>query len=169
MTRVEIREERPADYEGIRELNRLAFGGEAEGRLVDRLRADGVVIASLVAVDGDGVIGHALLSDLPIETAGGVVRGAALAPVSVRPERQRQGIGSALIRHGLTLSRERGYAAVIVLGHPAYYGRFGFTAELARSLRAPYSGPAFMALEIESGALAGGGDVQYPAAFEALD
>jgi putative acetyltransferase len=87
----------------------------------------------------------------------------------VRPERQRQGIGSALIRRGLILSRERRCAAVVVLGSPAYYGRFGFTADLARELRAPYSGPAFMALEIEPGALARRGAVQYPAAFQALD
>lgn len=165
----EIREETAADGVGIREVNRLAFAGDEEARLVDRLRADGEFIVSLVAVDDDAVVGHALFSRLPIERGGDVVRAAALAPVAVRPDRQRQGIGSALIRRGIALCRERGCAAVVVLGHPEYYPRFGFSAGRAANLRAPFSGPAFMALELESGALAGGGEVRYPPAFGGLN
>jgi putative acetyltransferase len=161
----EVREEITGDEAGIREVNRLAFGGDEEVRLVDRLRADGEVIVSLVAVDGGEVVGHALFTRLPVEGAGEVVQAAALAPVAVRPGRQRQGIGSALIMRGLELCHDRGCAAVIVLGHPEYYPRFGFTAELARHLSAPFSGPAFMALELSPGSLSGGGTVRYPAAF----
>ena len=95
-----LREEAPADYDAIREVNRLAFGGEVEARLVDRLREDGEVIASLVAVGEERVVGHILFSELPIETECGVRRGAALAPMAVRPGRQRGGIGSALVRRG---------------------------------------------------------------------
>jgi len=164
-----IQEETIEDQPGIREVNRLAFGGEEEARLVDQLRADGEVVVSLVAVDEDVVLGHALFSWLPIERRGQIIRAAALAPVAVRPERQRQGIGSTLIRRGIELCRERGCAAVIVLGHPEYYPRFGFTAELAANLRAPFAGPAFMALELTPGSLAGGGEVRYPTAFAGLE
>jgi putative acetyltransferase len=165
----EIRDETTADREAIREVNRRAFGGEAEAWLVDRLRDDGLVVASLVAVDAGSIVGHVLFSDLPIETPVGVVPAAALAPLAVVPERQRQGIGSALVRRGLGVCRERGRAAVVVLGHPGYYPRFGFAADLARSLRAPYAGEAFMALELEPGSLAGGGIVRYPDAFSLVD
>jgi putative acetyltransferase len=100
-----LREEGPADYDAVREVNRLAFGGEDEARLVDRLREDGEVIASLVAVEQEQVLGHILFSELPIETGRGVRRGAALAPMAVTPGRQRGGIGSALVRRGLEVCR----------------------------------------------------------------
>ncbi|MCC6790254.1 MAG: N-acetyltransferase [Thermomicrobiales bacterium] len=166
---MEIREERPGDEEAIREVNRLAFEGELEGRLIDALRTGGYVVASLVADDGGSIVGHALFSTLPIETDRGAVAGAALAPAAVRPARQRAGIGSALIRRGLALCRERGCAAVVVLGHPGYYPRFGFSAELAARLTAPYAGPALMALELVPGALDRGGTVRYAPPFAELE
>jgi putative acetyltransferase len=79
---------------------------------------------------------------------------AALAPVAVLPDHQRRGIGSALIRRGLELCRKRGCAAVLVVGHPEYYPRFGFSADLAAGVKAPFSGPVFMAIELVAGALA---------------
>jgi putative acetyltransferase len=164
-----VQEETIEDQPGIREVNRLAFGGEVEARLVDQLRADGEVVVSLVAVDEDIVLGHALFSWLPIERDGQFIRAAALAPVAVRPALQRQGIGSALIWRGLETCRERGCAAVVVLGYPEYYPRFGFSAEFAANLRAPFAGPAFMALELTPGSLAGGGEVRYPPAFAGLE
>ena len=164
---LKLREEAPADYDAIREVNRLVFGGEDEARLVDQLREDGEVIASLVAVDEEQVVGHILFSELPIETELRVLRGAALAPMAVRPGRQRSGIGSALVQRGLEVCGERGVEIVVVVGHPEYYPRFGFSAELATRLRAPLSGEAFMALELAPGALAGGvtGTVRYAKAF----
>jgi putative acetyltransferase len=167
---VEIRDETAADLGAIHALNVLAFGGEAEADLVDRLRADGLVVTSLVAVEAGQVVGHALFCRLPIENDRGVIGAAALAPLAVTPERQRRGIGSALVRRGLARCRERGVTAVVVLGHPGYYPRFGFSAELARKLRAPFSGEAFMALELTPGALGDGiGIVRYPAAFDLVD
>ena len=163
---VRIREETSNDRDAIRALNDLAFGGEEEGRLVDRLREEGLVISSLVAVENDEVVGHILFGELPIETDGKAVRGASLAPMAVRPDRQRRGIGSALIRKGLEACRERGVDVVIVVGHPAYYPRFGFSAEKAKGLRAPFRGEAFMALELTPDVLAGvRAKVRYPAAF----
>ena len=161
-----IREEVPADIDATAELNRTAFGGDYEADLIARLRADGLVIASLVAQVRAKIVGHILFSMLPAEMDGRTVRAAALAPIAVQPDLQNQGIGSKLVEEGLKAVRERGIEAVIVLGHPAYYPRFGFSADLARRLAAPFSGEAFMALELVPGALDGSmGSVSYPAAF----
>jgi putative acetyltransferase len=163
---VRIREEALSEVDAVRAVNRLAFPGDEEAELVDRLRADGHVIASLVAIDDNDVVGHILFSDLPIETAGRAIPGAALAPMAVRPDRQRQGVGSALVAQGLAMCRRRGVKAVVVLGHQDYYPRFGFSAQLARCLRAPFSGTNFMALELRHGALdVAVATVRYPPAF----
>lgn len=167
---MDIREETVDDHDMIRDVNRRAFNAEVEARLVDRLRADGLVVASLVAVEAGTVVGHILFSDLPIDTDTGIIPAVALAPMAVVPDLQRRGIGSALVRRGLDLCRERGKTAVVVLGHPGFYPRFGFSADLARSLRAPYAGDAFMALELVPGALASrSGTVRYPEAFRLAD
>jgi putative acetyltransferase len=161
-----IREELPSDRTAVREVNRLAFAGDEEADLVDRLRRGRDIIVSLVAVDGRDLVGHILFSELPIETGERTIRGAALAPLAVRPDRQRQGIGSALVRKGLAICRQRGVQAVVVLGHADYYPRFGFSPAKARRLRAPFSGDAFMALEITPGVLAvAAARVRYPSAF----
>lgn len=164
-----IRAEQPEDKELVADVHRRAFGRIAEARLVNQLRADQEVIASLVAVINGQIVGHALFSRLPIETAAGEIAAAALGPIAVLPEWQRHGIGSALVRQGIEACRDRGCAAMVVLGHPTYYPRFGFSAALAARLHAPYSGEAFMALELLPGALAGGGVVRYPAAFQMSD
>ena len=164
-----IREETPADYDAVRELNRRVFTGDGEAQLVDRLRADAEAVASLVAIENGEIGGHILFSNLPIETAHGVIDAVSLAPMSVIPTFQRRGIGSALVREGLELCRARGRSIVVVLGHPQYYPRFGFSAELAKALRGPYSGDAWMALELIPGALDGiQGTVRYPKAFDVL-
>ena len=161
-----IREEQTKDVAGIRRVNREAFGRESEVRLVDRLRDSGLVVASLVAVENGGVIGHILFSRLPIEGGSAILQAAALAPMSVAPSRQRQGIGSALVRRGLDLCRERGFAVALVVGHIGYYPRFGFSAEKAKCISSVYSGPHFMALELAPRALEGVvGLAAYPAAF----
>jgi putative acetyltransferase len=165
-----IREERPEDIEAVREINRLAFGQDAEARLVDRLRADGLVITSLVAVECDRIIGHILFSELPIETDSIVIRGAALAPMSVEPSHQRHGIGSSLIREGLEECRRCGVAVVMVLGHLDYYPRFGFSVEKAKRVHCRYSGAHFMALELAPRVLDGIlGTAKYPSAFADVD
>jgi putative acetyltransferase len=97
---VPIRPETTADLEAIRHVNRLAFGRDEEARLVDALRNGGYVRVSLVAEQAGQVVGHILFSDLPIITEGGTVSALALAPMAVLPERQNQGIGSALIQRG---------------------------------------------------------------------
>ena len=162
---VSVRVETPADFAAVRVVSREAFGQPDEADLVERLRGDGEVVASLVAEADNAIVGHILFSRLPIVASAREIPGAALAPVAVLPRFQGQGIGSALVRAGLRRCAESGSEAVVVLGHPAYYSRFGFSAALARRLDAPFSGAAFMALELAPGALADGGTVRYAAAF----
>src|SRR5262249_18798527 len=128
-----IRPETPADCDAIREVNERAFGGTDEARLVDALRDGGDVRASLVAGDDGRSVGHILFSDLPTATPGGAVAALALAPLAVVPGRQRQGIGARLVREGLRACRDAGHR-IVVVGHPEYYPRFGFSAKLAERL-----------------------------------
>ena len=162
-----IRLENTADHEAIRQVNRLAFGQDAEARLVDSLRDGGYVRLSLVAEQDGQVVGHILFTDLPIIAEARTVPALALAPMAVLPGFQRQGIGSALVQHGLEVCREQGHRIIIVLGNPDYYPRFGFSATLAEPLSSPFGGgEAWMAVELVPGALAGVvGNVQYPPPF----
>lgn len=164
-----VRKETAADLPAILDVNRLAFGGIEESELVDRLRTDDDVVVSLVATFEGKVAGHILFSNLHIQASQGSVRGAALAPLAVRPELQRRGIGSALVWAGLEACRESGIDMIVVLGHPAYYPRFGFSAQTAQTLKAPFSGDDFMALELTGDILKGeGAVVTYPPAFGLL-
>lgn len=157
-----IREEDNHDHEAVRLVNRLAFGQEEEGQLVDALRAGNLARVSLVAETNKQVVGHIMFSDLAIITANGTVAALALAPMAVLPDFQRQGIGSTLVRRGLENCKGRGHQIVVVLGHVDFYPRFGFSAKLAESLESPYGGgPSFMAIELVPGALNGVGNGQF--------
>lgn len=158
-----IRHARPTDHAQISAVVEDAFGQPDEARLVERLRADGDVVLELVATRDDEVVGHILFSRL---WADRYEMFAALAPLAVRRDLQRTGLGSALVRAALESAKEFGAHGVIVLGHPAYYPRFGFAAETAAKVAAPYSGsPSFMALALEPGAFDGPLTVAYPDAF----
>jgi len=162
-----IREETEKDFAAIGALNRAAFGGDYEAVLIEKLRSAKLVITSLVAVEGNKTIGHILFSKLPVEIDGRAVNAAALAPMAVKPNHQRQGVGTKLIQAGLAKLREKPIDAVLVVGHKAYYPKFGFSAEHTRKLMSPFQGMAqFMALELKPGVLAGQkGTVNYPAPF----
>ena len=166
MTNFQIRLELPDDEIAVRETNEQAFGTSAEATLVDRLRGSPDSI-SLVAALADRVVGHILFTPINIEPAARV-RVAGLAPMAVRPENQRTGIGSQLVRAGLDQCRQRGYAAVVVVGHPEFYPRFGFVPASTRGLKCefPVRDEVFMALELKPGALAGvSGLVRYRPEF----
>jgi putative acetyltransferase len=155
-----------AQHAAVAALNRAVFGRDAEGGLVSRLREGGLILVELAMLDQDEVVGHILFSRLIVDIDGRVVTAASLAPMSVQADRQRKGIGAELVREGLAALRAQDCEVIIVLGHPAYYARFGFSAALARKLAAPFKGEAFMAMELTPGSLAGhSGSVSYPTAF----
>ncbi len=158
-----IRSETPADISAIRALTETAFGQPEEARLVDMLREDGDAAISLVAELDGAIIGHVLFSPMaaPVRTLG-------LAPVSVAPAHQKQGIGGALIRQGLAEARRVGWQASFVLGNPDYYSRFGYSVDLAKGFTNQFAGPYFMALELSAGALETPFAVSYAPAFDKL-
>lgn len=157
-----IRGETAEDAGAIRAIHEDAFGRPDEAGLIENLRAEGVVLCSLVAEARGRAVGHILFSRMWIDDLAAV----ALAPMAVRTEYQRQGIGELLVRRGLELLRDQGERIVIVLGHPGYYPRFGFSVEKARRLESPFPPEAYMALELVPGALSGvQGKVRYAAAF----
>ncbi len=166
---IHYRLEMPTDRAAIRAVLRDAFDQDAEGQLVDALRDQGYARLALVATEIDELVGYILFSHTTIQTADASLDALALAPLAVTPSRQGRGIGSALVREGLSRCTEQGHRIVLVVGHPAYYPRFGFSAELALPLASPYAGPSFMALELVAGALSNvRGTVQYPAPFSAF-
>lgn len=160
-----IRDAAPSDLPAIRAIIRHAFGRDDESNLVEQLRADGDVLFELVEASDIAMQGHILYSRLKIARETEALEAAALAPVSVLPAFQRRGIGKALITVGNARCTVLGLSAILVLGHPAYYPQFGFSADVAESLQAPFSGPAFMALELRPDALKAGGRVRYAKAF----
>jgi putative acetyltransferase len=150
----------------VHSVHEAAFGRPDEADLVDRLRTEDAILLSLVAELDNRIVAHILFVRMWIETASDSISAVALAPMSVLPEYQRQGIGGRLIRHGLDLLRRQGERIVIVLGHQDYYPRFGFSTEKARSLKSSFPPEAFMAIELSPGALDRvHGKVRYPAAF----
>lgn len=150
---IEIREEQPEDVDAVRRVNTEAFGQPGEAALVDALRTSCEERLSLVAVEGDDILGHILFTPATI----GDVQGMGLAPMAVTPERQRDGIGSKLVRAGLVELAECGCPFVIVLGHPDYYPRFGFERASARDVRCEWEVPdeAFMLLVLDVAAMDG--------------
>jgi len=169
----EIRPERPEEKSVIWGINRLAFGGESEPNLVDKIRESTGFIPqlSLVALRRGQIIGHILFSLIEIasdDRPDQPMPALALAPMAVHPDFQNQGVGSALVRRGLEVSRDLGHAVVVVVGHPEYYPRFGFSSARAKGLEAPFPVPdeAFLAIELVPGSLQGiKGMVVYPSAF----
>jgi putative acetyltransferase len=164
---LKIRPEEPSDAPAVWAVNRAAFATSAEADLVDVLRAQASPFISLVAEDADSVIGHISFSPVTL-TAYPHLALMGLAPMAVLPERQRRGIGSALVTAGLDRCRNLHSAAVVVVGHPAFYPRFGFVPASRYGLGCEYDVPdeVFMALELEPGSLAGkSGTIRYHEAF----
>ena len=148
---IEIRNEEEQHIDAVRDILRAAFPTEAESKLVDALRANGKAVISLVAVSDEKVLGHILFS--PVSTTPpGEARGLGLAPVTVHPEAQSQGIGSQLIREGLRVCKELGFDYCVVLGGPKYYQRFGFEKASAHGLQNEYGvDEEFMVIRFEKG------------------
>ena len=148
---VTIREERPEDNAAIRFVNDKAFGQPQEGQLVEALGKNGGVLLSLAAIADRRVVGHILYSPVSIESGGKEIFGAGLGPMAVLPEFQRQGIGAKLVEAGNSRLRELSVPFIVVLGHPAYYPRFGFRPASRHGIRCEWEVPAdvFMVLVID--------------------
>ncbi|GAB5519624.1 MAG: N-acetyltransferase [Rhodothermales bacterium] len=162
-----IRPETPSDHAAVFALNATAFPTDAEARLVDALRKQASPIVSLVAEQDGVVVGHILFSPVTLPHHPSLAL-MGLAPMAVHPQHQRQGIGGALVKAGLAACREMGAVAVIVLGHPEYYPRFGFVPASRFGIVCPYEVPdeVFLALELTPDVLIdAGGTLQYHAAF----
>jgi len=170
MDMITIRTEEPADYPTVHVINEQAFGQPAEADLVDTLRTVCPEYLSLVAAIERQVVGHILFTPVTTQDAGNASKGMGLAPMAVLPEFQRQGVGSALVEHGLARLRADGCPFVIVLGHPEYYPRFGFQPASRFDLRCQWDGvpdAAFMVQALAAGALDGiEGVVRYRDEFD---
>jgi len=154
---ITIRPERPEDASRVRHVNEFAFGQPAEADLVERLQQACHDSLSLVAED-DAVVGHVLFTPVVVESVGRRVVGMGLAPMAVLPDRQREGIGSQLVRRGLDILRGRACPFVVVVGHPEYYPRFGFEPASMHGLASQWEGvpdAAFMVLVLDVRAMAG--------------
>jgi len=162
---VNIRPERAEDAVAIREVLLAAFPSAAEADLVERLRRDGDLALALVAENSGRVLSYAAFPKLTVEDAGSFHNVAGLAPVAVRPDWQRLGVGGAMIREGHRLLHAQGCSLVFVLGDPNYYTRQGYDPDLALPFDCVYAGPYFMALRLNESAPKGG-KVRYPAAFD---
>jgi putative acetyltransferase len=162
-----IRPERPEDAAGIDALLRAAFPGAAEADLVRQLRANGDLALSLVAEEDGEIIGQVAFVPVTLDPDPGY-RLWGLAPLSVLPQRQGQGIGSALTHAGLSQAEEAGIAMVLVLGDQNYYGRFGFDTMLAEGVEVAWAGPYFAGRSLTDVAPPRG-KATYPVAFADLD
>ena len=162
-----VRDEQAADIETITRLTETAFrdrpyASHTEHSIVNALRHHGQLTISLVAVAGDTLVGHVAVS--PVTISSGTTGWYGLGPISVWPERQRQGIGSALMRAALAALRRLGGRGCVVLGDPGYYGRFGFKVQPGLELPGvPHQ--HFQALSF--GGEPPAGTVRYHAAFDA--
>ena len=154
---ITIRLEEIEDQKGIRRVNELAFDQAMEADLVDALRTNAHPHISLVAIVEERIVGHIFFSPVSIESESGTFTAMGLAPMSVLPEFQSQGIGSRLVEEGLKECRELSHPIVVVLGHPNHYPRFGFIPAHLKGLRSEYDVPddTFMVLELRENALAG--------------
>jgi putative acetyltransferase len=168
---IAIRSERTGEEPAVRAINDAAFGGPLEGGIVDGIRGTDRWIAggSLVAEDEDGtLVGHLLISEGDLDLDDGIVRRVwMIGPVAVIPDRQRQGIGGALMRAAIALATSRDQPVLCLLGHASYYPRFGFEPARAIGIEPPRPWPdaSWLALRLAAWDPSLRGVARFPAAF----
>ena len=175
---VRIRPETPDDVDGIHRVVAAAFGSEVQAMLVERIRSslEYVPEMALVADDDGEIVGHVMISRAVIRNGDGDRQISTLSPLAVRPDRQRSGIGSALVRSVLLAADAAGEAVVVLEGSPSYYARFGFEPAAHRGieLHVPAWAPPEAAQVVRLASFdpddpALRGTVVYPAAFDGLE
>jgi predicted N-acetyltransferase YhbS len=172
---LKLRQEKPEDHAVVEALIEAAFAGvpysdQSEHQLVRRLRKSAAFIPELsIVAEWDGkIVGHVLLSRISIKNDQQSFTSLALAPVSVLPHYQKQGVGGQLIRHAHEVAADLGYGSVVLLGHAGYYPRFGYEPAAKYNIRLPFDVPPenCMVIELIKGSLQGvSGMVQYPSEF----
>ena len=173
---IEVRPERPADYEAIGRVVKAAFGGIIEADLVERIRASDRYVPELALVAEEGgdsaIVGHTMLSYATVGVKGeDNVDVLMLTPVAGAPERQRTGIGSALVRRGLELATARREPLVVVQGHPSYYPRFGFERASLHGIEPPspeIRDEAFMVIRLAAYEDSYRGKIEYQPPFDGI-
>ncbi len=172
MQEILVRSEVSEDIRAIDVVNLSAFEGEREARLVSALRHSPGFVSelSLVAEFNGRIVGHALLSKVRLQRSGDVQDILALAPMAVVPSQSHRGIGTELMHAAVDQARRLGYHAIVVVGHPDYYARFGFEHAAERMLESNLAAPqeAIMVRELTVGSLGRGGRVIYPAPFSEI-
>jgi putative acetyltransferase len=170
---IQIRAERNEDKEVIRFINDAAFKGNKESKLVEAIRNSELFVPELSLVaEADGqIIGHILFSIVSIILDDKEIPTLALAPMAVDPNYQNQGVGSLLVKEGLTRAKANGFEHVVVLGHPDFYPKFDFVPASTKGMESPFPVPdeVFMVLELKEGSLNGmKGKIVYPPAFNTV-
>ncbi len=172
MEGVVVRQETRADIPAIHRVNQSAFGGEQEARMVEALRASPAFVPelSLVAESHGRVVGHVLLFRADLVSPEGSRNILALAPLAVAPSQSHRGIGSSLVRAGVTKAGSLGYGGIVVIGQPEYYRRLGFRPAADYGIECSINADqdVVTVLELVKGAFAGGGTVRYPPEFARL-
>jgi len=166
-----IREEQLSDIEKVYEINSDAFGRDNEPNLVNALRARLSSYISLVADDNANVIGHIMFTPVELSGSEDKLKIMGLAPLAVLSNYQSKGVGSKLVQEGIERCKSQGYDAIVVLGHPNYYPKFGFIPSVSYGIKSEYevSDEKFMVLELVLDSLKGsGGVIKYHDAFSSL-
>ncbi len=163
-----IQKEKDFDKEKIWKVNAEAFETEAEANLVNTLRDSGIPFISLVAEEDEEIVGHILFTPVELIDDDSGLKLIGLAPMAVLTKFQKKGIGSQLVKTGIENCSTQGYDAVVVLGHPEYYPKFGFVPSVKYGIKSEYDAPdeAFMVLELKESSLKDkNGIIKYHAAF----
>ncbi len=172
MSKITVRAETAGDIRAIDVVNLSAFEGEAEAQLVGAVRGSPGFVPelSLVAEFNGRIVGHVLLSKVHYRHAEGEQDILALAPMSVVPSQSHRGIGKALLDEAVQRARDLGFAAVVVIGQPHYYARFGFLPGARWQLQCtpPVADEMLTAMELIEGVLRPGGRIIYPPLFAAI-
>ena len=173
-----IRAETPADHGAIHQVVAAAFGSEAEADLIDRIRTSPEYVAAmaLVAVSEGEVVGHVMVSGATLRHGEGERAIAMLSPLAVRPDRQRSGVGAALVEAVVEIADQRGEPLVVLEGSPRYYGRLGFEPSQRYGIEVPipdWAPPEAAQMRrlsaYDPSDATAHGQVVYPAAFDGLE
>ena len=170
-TLMNIRKEKDSDKEKIWKVNAEAFETGAEANLVNALRDSGISFISLVAVEGEEIVGHILFTAVELIGDDSGLKIIGLAPMAVLPKFQKKGIGSQLVKTGIEHCSNQGYDAVVVLGHPEYFPKFGFVPSVKYGIKSEYDAPdeAFMVFELKKNSLKDkSGIIKYHTAFDSI-